>query len=119
MPNSLVQVTFHGLDHSETLEALILDKAAKLRSMHVGLQKVRVVVDVPHRSQLKGNDFQVKVEMTVDGEELIVSRQLDPDHSHDGVHALTRETFQAATRVLRDHADRLATARRTPTPVQS
>ena len=47
MSNSQVQVTFHGIEHSDALEELIHEKAAKLRSMHTGLQKVRVVVDVP------------------------------------------------------------------------
>jgi ribosome-associated translation inhibitor RaiA len=106
MSNSQVQVTFHGIDHSDPLEALIQEKAAKLRSMHTGLQKVRVVVDVPHRSHLKGNAFEVKVELLVEGDELVISRELDADHARDAPYALVRETFNAAQRVLIDHADR-------------
>lgn len=105
MSNSLVQVTFHGLDHSDALQALIEEKALKLRGLHSALRKVRVVVDVPHRSQLKGNAFELKVELLVDGDELVVTRETDVDHGHDSVYGLVRETFHAAQRVLRDHAD--------------
>lgn len=106
MSNSQVQVTFHGIDHSDPLEELIQEKAAKLRSMHTGVQKIRVVVDVPHKSQSKGNAFEVKVELIVDGDELVITRDVDADHGRDTVYGLVRDTFSGAQRVLREHADR-------------
>lgn len=105
MTNSQVQVTFHGLDRSEALEALILEKAEKLRLMNDRLQRIRVVIDMPHRSHAKGNQLEVKVELLIPGEEeLVISRESELDAEHDSAFALVREVFSAAQRVVRDHS---------------
>lgn len=120
MTNSQVQVTFHGLERSEALEALILEKAEKLRLMHDRLQRIRVVIDMPHRSHSKGNQLEVKVECMLPGEdELVISRESELDAEHDSAFSLVREVFQAAQRVVRDQHKREETERRTaphPTP---
>lgn len=105
MSNSLVQITFHGLDHDAALETLIQHKAEKLRGLHVRLQKVRVVVDVPHRSQSKGNAFGIKLELLVPGEELVVSRESEVGTAHETAPGVVKEAFQAAQRLLLEHAD--------------
>lgn len=113
MTNSQVQVTFHGLERSEPLEALILEKAEKLKVMHDRLQRVRVVISMPHRSHSKGNHLEVKVECMIPGEEeLVISRESELDAEHDSAFTLVRETFSAAQRVVRDHHKRQETERR-------
>lgn len=101
-----VQITFHGLDHSDALEALIREKTAKLEQLHDRIQRIRVVVEQPHRSHTKGNGFQLKVEIGVPGEEIVVRRAL---HDADGPQAadhVVRESFSAAQRLLTAHADK-------------
>lgn len=113
MTSHQVQITFHGLESSEPLEALIREKASKLRSIDQHLQRIRVVVDMPHRSHNKGNHLEVKLELFREGEDpIIVSRDNELDAEHDSSFNLVREVFTAATRVIRDHTHRKETERR-------
>lgn len=106
MTTGNVQVTFHGLERSEALESLILEKAGKLRLVYDRIQRIRVVIEMPHRSHNKGNHLEVKVEMHIPGEdEFVITRGSELDAEHDSAFALVREVFTAAQRVVRDHAE--------------
>lgn len=100
---SWVQVTFHGLETSEALDALITEKAEKLRVVCDRLQKVRVVVDQPHRSHSKGNELELKIELLVPGDEIVVRRTVAVNDGPSDVYALVKDAFHAAQRVLTDH----------------
>ena len=98
-----LQITFHGMERSDAIEAKIREKAAKLDRFHSRLTSCRVVVEVPHRHHHKGKLFSVRIDMTVPGGELVVNRD-SSDHSHEDVYVAIRDAFNAAIRQLEDHA---------------
>lgn len=97
-----LQITIHDMPHSEALEALIRDKVKKLDSLFAHVTSCRVVVEMPHRHQHQGKQFNVRIDLDVPGNEIIVNR----DHDED-VYVALRDAFDAARRQLEDYVHRL------------
>jgi cold shock CspA family protein/ribosome-associated translation inhibitor RaiA len=102
MPLSL-QVTFHNLEHSEGVETLIRQKAARLEEFYGGLLGCRVAVEVPHRHHRRGNSYRITISLTVPGGEVVVHHE-PPRHAPVlNLAAAVRDAFDAARRRLEDH----------------
>jgi cold shock CspA family protein len=84
-----VQVTFRNLPASEDLEALIRDQAAALESFYRGIMACRVLVDVPHRRHQAGNRVHVRIDVTVPGDEVVVTHE-------PSLHAALKDTASAS-----------------------
>jgi cold shock CspA family protein len=82
-------------------EALIRDKASKLDRIYDRIISCRVKVDIPHRSQRSGLMYNVRIDITVPGGELIVKREPDED-----LHAAIVNSFETAQRRLKEHAEK-------------
>ena len=82
-------------------EALIRDKALKLDRFYDQIIGCRVKVDVPHRSQRRGIMYNVRIDITVPGGELIVKREPDED-----LHVAIVNSFETAQRRVKEYADR-------------
>jgi ribosomal subunit interface protein len=98
-----LQVTFRNMDASEAVEADIRDKAAKLDQFCSDIMSCRVIVEALHKHHHQGNLFHVGIDITVPGEELVVSRAPTEHHAHEDVYVAVRDAFQAATRQLQDY----------------
>jgi ribosomal subunit interface protein len=94
-----VQVVFHGIDHSDAVEAHVRDEVAKLERLHPQVTRCRVTIGVPHNRQQQGSRFDVHVELAVPGKELVVNRA----QGQEDMYAALREAFDAARRQLDDH----------------
>lgn len=94
-----LQVTFRNLPHSDALEQDIRERVAKLDELNNRLIGCRVVVDSPHRTQVKGKTYAVRIEMQLAGGEVVVSREPVGKWRI----AMT-EAFDVATRRLKEHA---------------
>ena len=103
-----LQITFHGMAHSDAIEQRVRDKAAKLERFHSRITSCRVVVEVPHRHHHKGKLFSVRIDLTVPGGELVVNRDSDSNHAHEDVYVAIRDAFDAATRQLEDYTRKQA-----------
>jgi ribosome-associated translation inhibitor RaiA len=101
-----LRITYHGLEGSESIEHAIRERAEKLPQFYDRIQDCRVVVEVPHRSHRKGNQFQVKVDLVVPGEELVVTKDVQAGHPHEEVSVLIRDAFDAVERQLEAYAAR-------------
>jgi ribosomal subunit interface protein len=101
-----VQITFRDMSSSEALEANVREKAQKLDRFYDGIMGCRVVVEAHHKHHHKGNLYHVRIDLTVPGQELIVSREPVEDHSHEDVYVAIRDAFDAARRQLEDYARR-------------
>lgn len=102
-----LQITFHGIDHSDAVETRIREKVAKLEQIFAHITSCRVVIEQQHKSPCcdhhKGLPFHVRVDITVPGDELVVKKD---SHEHEEIGALIREAFQAMERQVREFADR-------------
>lgn len=125
-----LQVTFRNMPASETIESNIREKAAKLESLYGQIMSCRVIVEAPHRHHHKGKAYQVRIDLTVPGGELVINRapkRLDaaklrlPEPSekdltethepgkhaaHEDIYVAIRDAFNAAGRKLQDYARR-------------
>src|SRR5437867_3467763 len=79
-----IAVTFQGLSHSEWIETDILKRARKLEVCCRSLTSCRVVASVPHRHHKGGNRFSLRLDLTVPGEEIAVTREAN-------LHAATKD----------------------------
>jgi ribosome-associated translation inhibitor RaiA/cold shock CspA family protein len=100
------EITFRGFPPSEAMEAKIRERIARLERLHGLITGCRVVVESEHRHHNKGNLFQVRIDLTVPGSELVVSRDPDQDHSHEDPYVVLRDAFDAMERRLESFSQR-------------
>jgi ribosomal subunit interface protein len=94
------------MDHSDAIEAVIRERAARLERFHDRIVRCHVVVDVPHRHQRKGRLFAVRLDLTTPTGELVVKRDPPEDHSHEDFYVVVRDAFDAMARQLEDEVRR-------------
>jgi ribosome-associated translation inhibitor RaiA len=63
----------------------------------------RVVVDVPHRRHHTGNQYQVRLDIIVPGDEIAVSREAPEHDTARDFAAAVSEAFDTAERQLEDY----------------
>ncbi len=97
-----LQITIRDVEHSAALEAHIRDKANKLDKFYDRIMSCRVVVDMPHKHHHQGRQFNVRIDIGVPGDEIVIDR----DH-HEDVYVALRDAFDAAKRMLEDHARKI------------
>lgn len=95
-----VQVVFHGLAHSDALQSLIHDLAAKVCRGHPKVTRCQVAVELPHRHQSQGRDFQIRVCLHVAGGDLVVER------ASEDAQVAAREAFATLRRLLDEATER-------------
>ena len=96
-----LQITTRNVSISEAANADIREKAAKLDSFYDRIIGCRVTVEAPHRHQQKGIHYNVRIDLTVPGAELVVKREPNED-----IYVAIRDAFDAARRQLEDFAHR-------------
>ena len=109
-----VQITFRNIGPSPAIEAAVRERASKLERFFDRIISCRVVVEAPHRSKRKGKLYQIRISLTVPGEELAVTAAGPQDPAHEDVYVAIRDAFDAAERRLQDYADRLREPVKTP-----
>ncbi|RFC39688.1 MAG: ribosomal subunit interface protein [Candidatus Nitrotoga sp. CP45] len=97
-----LQITVRNIEHSDALETRIRDKAQKLEEFCKHIMSCRAVVEAPHKHHHQGKQFNVRIEIGVPGNEIVVNR----DH-HDDVYVALRDAFNAAKRQLEDYARKI------------
>ena len=94
-----LQISFHGIDHSDALYNAIRERAEKLDHYYPHIMSCRVVLELAGRHKRHGKQFAVRVDLKVPGGEIAVNR----DHDED-VYVALRDAFDAARRKLEDTA---------------
>jgi len=101
-----VQITFRYMEPSPAIDTKIRERAAKLDRYYHRIMGCRVVVEAPHRHHHQGKLYHVRVDLTVPGGELVVSREPAEHHAHEDVYVAIRDAFNAAQRRLEDYGQR-------------
>ena len=97
-----LQVTIRDMEPSAALDIHIREKAQKLDEFFDRIMSCRVVVEMPHKHHHQGKQFNVRIDIGVPGNEIVVNR----DHSED-VYVALRDAFNAAKRQLEDYARKI------------
>jgi len=94
-----MQITIRDMDHTEALETYIRERAQKLDEFFNYIMSCRVTVAMPHKHNHQGRQFNVRIDISVPGNEIVISRE----HSED-VYVALRDAFNAAKRKVEDYA---------------
>ena len=98
-----LQISFRGMDSSPVIEAQIRERAAKLDKFNDRITACRVVVEAHHHHHHKGRLYHIRVDVTVPGHEIVVSREPDEHQAHEDIQVAVRDAFDAARRQIEDH----------------
>lgn len=101
-----LQITFRHMDPSPAVESAIRKHAERLDRFSDRVTSCRVVVEAPHKHQRKGRLYDIRIDLTVPGEELPVTRTGPRDHAREDIYVAIRDAFDTVTRVLEDHTRR-------------
>ena len=96
--NIPLQITLLDIPHSEAVEAKIKEKAEKLDQFYSSIMSCRVAVEIPGKHKHQGKLFNVRIDITVPGGEIVVNR-----HQHEDIYVALRDAFDAARRQLEDY----------------
>ncbi len=96
-----LEISARDVRLNDETEALIREKAAKLDKMFDQIIGCRVKVDMPHRSQRSGMTYNVRIDITVPGGELVVKREPDED-----LHVAIVNSFETAQRRIKEYAEK-------------
>ncbi|MCX6132075.1 MAG: HPF/RaiA family ribosome-associated protein [Proteobacteria bacterium] len=101
---SEVQIEFDGLGPSDAITARIWKHLEHLERLFPRITDARVVVNLAHHHQQKGNIYQIRIELNVPGKRLVVAREPGLNHAHKNAYVALRDAFQAMQRMLQDYA---------------
>lgn len=117
-------ITFRGIDPSAALEAEIHRRIGKLETYCRSIMGCHVLVELAERHHETGNHYHVRIDLTVPGEEIVVSheaslhatakhvdveqvtKEAEPDPERKHSQAAVGEAFDIARRRLQDYARR-------------
>jgi len=99
---------------STALEDEIRSRAAWLESFYAGIVGCRVVLEVPHRHRQRKRPLHIRIEVSLPGEDVVVSHQptldltawsmlrkgVELDGRHKDAHVAIHEAFDVARRRL-------------------
>lgn len=119
-----LQITFRNMKPSAAVEGRVREEAGKLETFYDGIIRCRAVIELPHKHRRKGDLYNVRIELTVPGAELIVKREpslqaslrqvdvekqsksYEVDAAHKDIYVVIRDAFREARRQLQDFVRR-------------
>ena len=123
-------ITFRNMTSSASVENQIHEKAEKLASFCDRIMKCRVIVEAPHRHHHKGQAFQIHIDLSVPGKQIVIkhapkqlaavklaegsvsenemveNHEASKQGAHADVYVAIRDAFDAAGRKLQDYVRR-------------
>jgi len=94
-----VQITIRDIPSSPAIESNIRKRAEKLHQFYNRVSSCRVVVEMMQKHKHQGKLYNVKIDLTVPGKELVVTRKFDQD-----IYVAIRDSFDAIVRQLEEHS---------------
>ena len=124
-----LRITFRNMAPSAAIERHVRERTAKLESFCRCITSCHVIVEAPHRHHQKGKAFEVRIDLSVPGEGIVINHapkrlrltkltsarnknELRESHrpskhgAHEDVYVAIRDAFNAAGRKLQDHVRR-------------
>lgn len=92
-----VHVQFRGMEASAALETQAHEHARKLESFATDLMACRVSIELEQKHQQQGRPFNVRIDLTLPGHELVVNRVQNED-----AYIALRDAFDKMKRQLED-----------------
>jgi cold shock CspA family protein len=104
--NLPLQISFHNVERSESIERLVREHAAVLDRFCDRIVSCRVVVDRPHGHHRAGNLFEIRIDLKAPGEEIVARREPAAHEDYRDVRVAIRDAFDMVIRQLEDRVRR-------------
>src|SRR5262245_33566163 len=101
-----LQIAFHNMSRSDVIEDMVRDRVARLENLSDHLMGCRVVIETPHRHHEHGNQYLVRIDLTVPGGEIVVNREPPLHTANKNLEVALRDAFDSARRQLEDYVRR-------------
>lgn len=102
-----LEIYYHDIEKSDSIDALIREKTAKLEQVCDYITGCRVAIEKPHQFVRSGNAFRVRLDITVPpGHEIAVAKEPGKNKMHDPLAAVIRDAFEAARKQLKKLVDK-------------
>jgi len=97
-----LQITARNFELTEAIEDSIGEKAKKLDLCYEQIMRCSVLVEAPHRRRRKGILYNVRIDITIPGKELVITRE-----AHEDLYVAIGNAFRVACRRLEGYTERL------------
>jgi ribosomal subunit interface protein len=97
-----LRITFRDIDPSPAMETRIRERFEKLERLGARITSCHVVISEPHRHQRKGEAINVRIDLKVPGQEIVINREPGADPDHADAYVAIRDAFDTARRRLED-----------------
>ena len=94
------EISFHGIDRSETVEAYIRERIEKLEHLHDHIIACRVAVGRPQKSRNTGNPFRCRVELSLPRKAELVATKEENAERDKTLRTVVARTFDAIEKQL-------------------
>lgn len=101
-----LQVSFRRMEPSAAIEAVVRQRAARLDKFADRIMSCRVVVQPAGMHRAHGNQYEIRIDITLPGEELSVTREPSEHVEYKDISVVIRDAFDAARRQLEDFVRR-------------
>lgn len=102
-----IEISFRDIKPSAAVEARVREKAAKLERFFERAISCRVVIEAPHRHHHQGKLYNVRIQLSLPGQDLLVDQEHKKDHAHEDVYVAIRDAFRALERQLKARAEKM------------
>jgi ribosomal subunit interface protein len=97
-----VNITYRGVEKSEEIDQFILEKAARLEKFCDHINRCDVAIEQPNHAHHKGNQFRVRIDVTVPpGHELVADEKQMDSGAHAALTKVIHDAFKTMERQLR------------------
>jgi len=74
-----VQITYHGVEASQALTELVEERSRHISQLSTRIDGLRVLIDSPHHHHRHGNQYRVRLELTMPKRDLVIDGCADED----------------------------------------
>ena len=100
------QITWRNVEPSAALEERIRKLAQSLEKFSSRIIHCHAIVQLPHKKGRQAHIYEVHVQLTMPGTQLIAQHEHSELRSHADPYVAVRDAFRAVRRQLRDHQRR-------------
>lgn len=98
-----LEVTYRDVPHTETIEALVQEKVAKLERICDHINSCHIAIEKVHDRPRSGSPYRVRIDLTVPpGHELVADQNPGEGNQYEPLEAVIRDAFEAAERQLKE-----------------
>jgi cold shock CspA family protein len=102
-----LDIRFRNMEPDPGLESAIRKRASHLEHYFEHIIACRILLELPHRHHHEGRLFHMRIDVTVPGEEIVVSHDTGRAKGHENMQLAVNEAFGALERRLEDYVRKL------------